>query len=217
MDADATIGVHAIGATELLVLLAALTVLCLTALSRAWRSAPIVFLVLLGVAAGGAAFFSLGQFDALDVVLLGIDIPDVLFAICSAIGAALVVAGVCLGVFGSATPSEEDVSSALRARDLRQKCRRKMKLFRAMAVAGIPGIGQLAESTSPPFHKSFLVVDLLDAKKRGVVRIQFDLYGVDDERRPRVRGHPAASSGPDPEGTRGSFLVDRLVVNVPTS
>jgi hypothetical protein len=70
------------------------------------------------------------------------------------------------------------VALALRARDGHDApgLERSMALFRAMAIAAMPAISEMADATRPPFHKSFLV---LDVQRPG--EIVLELRGCDDE------------------------------------
>jgi hypothetical protein len=89
-----------------------------------------------------------------------------------------------------------------------------------MAIAAIPGVGQLAESTKPPFHKSFLVVDLLNAQEFASAwskpKIAFSIFGVDEERTTTQADHPATPPSLDPDGMKlGSYLIDEVIVEFP--
>ena len=212
LDYDGEEFFHLIGAGDLFILFVGLTGMCFWSLWKVRRSAPIwLLLVMLAglLGAGTAAWFLL---DPLFIPVWEPRGADGIRAFFVGIGTALGLAGLAVCAFGSGAPSAERVKDALGARDFKGECSRSMPLFRAMAVAGLPLIGQLAESTSPPFRKSFLVIDLLKDDRPDVLRLKFSIFGVNDERQTGVHGHPATRASNAP---RGSYPVDEVEVRVP--
>lgn len=215
--------IQLIGVTELFVAVLAVALFVAQALLRARFSAPkkailIPIAGLLGALAsmqwdldwdlppdGGWA--TVDGFAKLDVVQGGL-------ALVSFIAVTLIVSSVVFACLAD-TPDDGEVSEALRKRDLKTRESRgepSMALFRAMAISGLPMLGQLAESNKPPFYKSFLTLDA--EQQSGQTQLTFSIFGLRDEREPRASGHPASPTEP---ADRGSYLVDSVVVSLKAS
>ncbi|MEJ7655484.1 MAG: hypothetical protein WKF33_00425 [Thermoleophilaceae bacterium] len=117
----------------------------------------------------------------------------------------------------STQPAATDaVTEALKKRDGQpHESIRSRDLFRTMVIAGTPGVSEIAEASRPPFHKSFLMLDV-DFDKTDTRAVRFELYGLDDERAGTSMAHPARVLLPEKDqvNARGSFLVDSLTVKV---
>jgi hypothetical protein len=83
-------------------------------------------------------------------------------------------------------------------------------LFRTMVVAGLPGISEIATASQPPFHKSFLRIEI-ETDDRRTTAVVFESYGVDDERPVGITGIVALPK----EGRCGSYLTDTLRIELP--
>ena len=210
-----------IAATELWLAVTGVAMFCVLALIRARFSAPkkAILIPIAGLLAtvGLTMVWDVGyQLPAgggLDLVswLPDIDVAQGVVAASCFLAFTLLIAGVVF-LFVVDPPEKEEVTHALKKRDLKtreENGKPTMALFRAMAISGLPMLGQVAESTAPPFYKSFLTLDA--SRESGRTRLKFRIYGVLDERPPRVKGHPVSQDQPVAEG---SYLVDEVVASV---
>ena len=183
-----------------------------TPLLRARSFCPLPVLisaVLLSVAAGATAGIFAGQVSDLAGAPSQIAAGTVVAA-----GVLLTCAAVTL-LASTAPAAHAAVAAALRKRDGGSASTKRGKdLFRTMVIAMTPGIAEIADASRPPFHKSFLVVDVEHDEKETTAVI-FRTYGLDDERGAET-GHPARTDPPaeDQTDARGSFLVDSLTVTL---
>jgi hypothetical protein len=211
--------VFVIGAAELLVVAVVLSGVVWWSLHRARGWAPL--LLLCGELPALAS--SLAVATVLATLLgfpMGYSPLHPLVAGLSVIAIVQVYVGAC---FWRATDRLEDaeIEQALAARDSGAEGHRRRALHRAMAIAAFPGIAVFAEATEPPFHKSFLVIDLLNpeclvSSVQTRMQVAFSIYAVDEERDPEARGHPAPEPSANGHGhvRAGSFLADRTIVEV---
>lgn len=184
-----------------------------TSVVRAWRFCPIPVLagiVVLSVIAGTAAGVFAGELTAFAGILKQLGV-----GIVAAQGAAFVAVAVVL--LPSPSPAPHDhVAEALARRDgVSDTRRRSINLFRTMLIAGTPGVSEIAEASRPPFHKSFLVVDV-EYADAGTQAVVFRTYGVDDERAGPSTVLPGRATPPEKDqlDARGAFLVDTLTVKL---
>jgi hypothetical protein len=87
----------------------------------------------------------------------------------------------------------DEIREALRARDgvAGAEPGRRTRLFRAMTIAAVPGVAEIAEAVKPPFRKSFLMITW--AQHEGATTaVDFTLHSVDDE--PGVPAQPGVPS-----------------------
>ena len=196
---------------DLSVILLVVTAFLARTVLNAWRFAPFKFLplivvgstvggLLVGIFAGEVFGFSdwpkhVGAGLAAEAALL------------------LALTGVVLRM-NDEHASHAEVEGAIRWRDLRSgKAPRGLALFRTMIVAAMPNISEIAEAPKPPFHKSFLTVEVKTGSSRttGVV---FCIFGVDDERTDATVAGQEPPTSYAAEPTPGAFLVDELTVQL---
>jgi len=211
LESDVVELIHAIATIELFAAACALAFVIARAMWKSRRVAPwwLTLPVLAGL--GGGYAVSQPRLDSSALNLDGVNAGDLLLVPSAAVGAVLAAIAVCILIGARGKPSRAHVAGALKARDVRAKAKRGLVVFRAMSVAHLPGIGQLAESTAAPFYKSFLTIELLEMNDPSVMKLQFDVYGVEDEREPDAAGHPVNNG----RAKCGSYRVDRVVLRVP--
>jgi hypothetical protein len=179
---------------------------------RAWRVAPrwaIASAIVSTLLVAGAALL----LDApLDVVIAIVPLFPLV-----ALGVLLLIAGASPWRPSSSEEKELWIARGLQViRDRRAGVpgARHLWLFRAMLIAGLPKLGEMAEQTRPPFRKSFLMLGferLPERDGRPRTEITLTTYGVDDEA-------PGAPRPPTDEltgaGSRGAYELDRVVLDV---